>query len=86
MMTLTLETPTGEKDAALNLRLPEDPAVWERLAVMLYDMRAVSQGKAAQIAGLTRAGFIDALGRHGVTPFQYEDEDDLRADVERAML
>ncbi len=89
-MTLTLRTPTQEtdqdteapgEDFVLNLRLPEDPAERERMAVLLYDLRAVSQGNAARIAGLTRAAFFDALGRHGVTPFQYDDADELRADL-----
>ena len=92
-MTLTLQTPKPEEDAdtgavagldapfALNLRIPEDPTQRERMAVVLYDLRAVSQGNAARIAGLSRAGFIDALGRHGVTPFQYDDAGELRADL-----
>ena len=33
-------------------------------------MRRVSQGRAAEIAGVSRAEFIDALGKHGVSPFQ----------------
>ena len=34
-------------------------------------MKQVSQGRAAEIAGLTRADFITALGRYKVSPFQY---------------
>ena len=41
-------------------------------AIKWYEMKQVSQGRAAEIAGLTRSEFIDALGRHGVTPFQYD--------------
>lgn len=81
-MTLKLETPTDQ----MNLRLPEDPKERERLAVMLYDMRTVSQGNAAKIAGLTRAGFIDALGKYGVTPFQYDSLEEMLADAEAARL
>ena len=39
-------------------------------AVKWYEQRRVSQGRAAEIAGLSRAEFIDALGRFGVSPFQ----------------
>ena len=68
----------------LTLDIPPDieAAKRERLAVALYDARAVSQGRAAQIAGLSRDAFIDALGRYGVTPFQYEGLDDLWSDLE----
>ena len=39
-------------------------------AAKWYELRRLSQGRAAEIAGLSRAEFIDALGRYGVSPFQ----------------
>jgi predicted HTH domain antitoxin len=44
-------------------------------AAKWYELRLVSQERAAQIAGLSRAEFIDALGRLGVSPFQCEREE-----------
>ena len=44
-------------------------------AVKWYEMRRVSQGRAAEIAGISRAEFIDALGRYGVSPFQQTAEE-----------
>ncbi len=44
-------------------------------AVKWYEMKTVSQAKAAEIAGLSRAEFIDALGRFGVSPFQYDSDE-----------
>lgn len=44
-------------------------------AVKWYEMGKVSQGKAAEIAGLTRAAFIEALSRFEVSPFQYSAEE-----------
>ena len=38
--------------------------------VKWYELRRVSQERAAKIAGLSRAEFIDALGQFGVSPFQ----------------
>ncbi len=35
----------------------------------------LSQGRAADIAGVSRVEFIDALGRFGVTPFQVDTEE-----------
>lgn len=40
-------------------------------AVKWYELGELSQGKAAEIAGLSRAEFIDALSRLKVSPFQY---------------
>ena len=39
-------------------------------AVKWYEMGLVTQGKAAEVAGLSRASFISALARYGVSPFQ----------------
>lgn len=50
-------------------------------AVKWYEMRTVSQGRAAEIAGVSRAEFIHALGRYGVSPFQ-QSADEVIADAE----
>jgi len=39
-------------------------------AVKWYELGLVSQSKGAEIAGVTRHEFLDALGRFGVSPFQ----------------
>lgn len=44
-------------------------------AVKWYELGRFSQGRAAEVAGLTRAGFIDALSRYQVSPFQYTAAD-----------
>jgi predicted HTH domain antitoxin len=44
-------------------------------AVKWYELGRISQGRAAEIAGLTRARFIDALTTYQVTPFQYTAEE-----------
>ena len=52
-------------------------------AVKWYELARVSQGRAAEIAGLSRAAFIEALGRYGVSPFQ-QTADEIIADAEAA--
>ena len=44
-------------------------------AVKWYELGRFSQGRAADIAGLSRAGFIDALARYKVSPLQYTAEE-----------
>jgi len=66
----------------------QDPETFARelriaAAVKWYEIRRVSQGRAAEIAGLSRGEFIDALGRYGISPFQQTAEE-LVQDAEEA--
>jgi len=49
-------------------------------AVKWYEIGEISQGKAAEIAGLSRVEFIQALSRYHVSAFQYTE-----ADLEREL-
>jgi predicted HTH domain antitoxin len=82
--TLTLELPD---DAFSALRSsPEEFARELRLAAAIkwYEMERISQGKAAEIAGLSRSAFIDALSRYRVSPIQGSPSE-LEAEVEQAL-
>ena len=46
-------------------------------AVKWYELRRVSQERAAKIAGLSRAEFLAVLGQYGVSPFQYTADEAL---------
>jgi predicted HTH domain antitoxin len=75
VVRVTIDIPEGSlaalrKDAsgfASELRLAA--------AVKWYEMQIVSQTRAAEIAGCSRAQFINELARYGVTPFQYSAEE-----------
>ncbi|HEY3353094.1 MAG TPA: UPF0175 family protein [Polyangia bacterium] len=75
MVRLIVDMPEGALAA-----LHKDPASFTRelrvaAAVKWYELRLVSQGRAAEIAGISRAEFLDCLGRFGVSPFQYGPEE-----------
>lgn len=75
MRTLTIDLP---ESAFAALRKAPDEFVREMriaAAVKWYEVGELSQGKAAEIAGLTRAEFINALSRFKVSPFQYTPEE-----------
>lgn len=72
---LTLTVPD---DAFSILRLePEAFGRELRLAAAIkwYELGRLSQSKAAELAGMSRAAFLDALGRYEVSPFQVTPEE-----------
>ena len=75
MVRMTIEMPESSLSALR--KDPQQFASEMRLAaaVKWYEMRMVSQGRAAEIAGLSRAAFLDALARFGVSPFQYSADE-----------
>jgi predicted HTH domain antitoxin len=71
MVQMTIEIP--EEALAALRKDPQDFARELRLAaaVKWYELKLLSQERAARVAGMSRAEFLDALGRFSVSPFQY---------------
>ena len=78
MIQLTIDMPEGALAA-----LHQDPLQFVRelrlaAAVKWYEMRRISQGRAAEIAGVSRSEFITALSQFGVSPFRRRPPRSLR--------
>jgi predicted HTH domain antitoxin len=82
-VSLTIDMPESVFSAIR--KSPSEFAAEMRLAaaVKWYEMGVVSQEKAAEIAGLTRADFISSLARFGVSPFQ-STADEITEDLRNA--
>ncbi len=70
MVSMTIDMPEGALAAMRKDSVGFAHEMRLAAAVKWYELRRVSQGRAAEIAGLSRAEFIAELGRFGVTPFQ----------------
>lgn len=71
MVQMTIEIPEEALGA-----LRKDPQGFARelrlaAAVKWYELQILSQERAANLAGLSRAEFLNALSRFRVSPFQY---------------
>jgi predicted HTH domain antitoxin len=75
MQTISINLP--ETAFAALRKSPDEFAREMRIAaaVKWYELGELSQGKAAEVAGLTRAEFINALSRFKVSPLQYTAEE-----------
>jgi predicted HTH domain antitoxin len=68
---MTIDMP---EEALASLRTDSEDFVRQlrvAAAVKWYELRRVSQERAAEIAGLSRVEFLVVLGQFGVSPFQY---------------
>jgi predicted HTH domain antitoxin len=82
MKTITIEVPDNLSVAVAESEDDLPRALRLAAAIQWYSQGLISQGKGAELAGLTRAEFIDALGQANVSALQTTVEE-LKAEMER---
>lgn len=82
-LSLTIEYPEKLPDALQTTRQDFEREARMAMAVKLFEMKRVSSGMAADLAGMDRASFLLSLHRYG-TPMIDLDEDELLSDVDNA--
>lgn len=84
MCKISIEIP----DAVLygtNMNLAETTSfARQALAMEYYTQKELSLGHCAEIAGMSQFEFIQYLGKHKVSIFQFDDEDEFLRDVANA--
>lgn len=75
MATLTIELPEGVLNALRQSPREAEKDVRLAAAIEWYRRGAISQGRAAEIAEISRAAFIDALASRKVDVFEVDLEE-----------
>jgi predicted HTH domain antitoxin len=80
---MTIEYPDALPDV-----LQETPEQFEReartaMAVKLFELKRISSGNAAELAGMDRVAFLLSLHQYGVSMIDYSKEE-LLSDIEHA--
>ncbi|MDR0738016.1 MAG: UPF0175 family protein [Prevotellaceae bacterium] len=73
----------------ITLKIPQNPKILPTfdfsvyLAAKLYEDEVLSAGQASSLANLSKRGFIELMGKYGVSPFSTKVED-LLEDINNA--
>jgi len=82
-MQLVIDYPQLLPDALQQTRADFEQEAKMAMAVKLFEMKRLSSGMAAKLAGVDRATFLLSLHRYGVAMIDLDDED-LLADLHNA--
>ncbi len=82
-MELRIEYPEFLPDVLQRTREEFEQEAKMAMAVKLFEMKRLSSGVAARLAGMDRVGFLLELHRYGSSMIDY-DEEELHSDIENA--
>ena len=82
-MQLVIDYPASLPDVLQKSRAQFEQEAKMAMAVKLFEMKRLSSGQAARLAGVDRVSFLLNLHRYGVSMIDL-DEDDLQADMQHA--
>ena len=82
-MQLVIDYPASLPDVLQKSREEFEQEAKMAMAVKLFEMKRLSSGQAARLAGVDRVSFLLNLHRYGVSMIDL-DEDDLQADMQHA--
>jgi predicted HTH domain antitoxin len=83
--TIDVSVPEGFEETISTTKEEVEDQVRLMAALKMFELGKLSSGHAAQLAGRTRAEFLEACGRYRVSVFNYSPEnagEELRRDVE----
>jgi predicted HTH domain antitoxin len=72
---LKIKYPSGFEQAVHMTKEEIEHHIRLMAALKMFELGKISSGKAAELAGMSRAEFFEACGRYRVSPFNYMDEE-----------
>ncbi len=84
---LKIKYPSGFEHAVHMTKDEMEQHIRLMAALKMFELGKISSGKAAELAGMSRADFLEACGRCRVSVFNYPDEEvqpEIRKDLEAA--
>jgi predicted HTH domain antitoxin len=88
MGEVTIPYPAGLEESVQTTAGEVQQQIRLMAALKMFELGKLSSGKAAELAGLSRVGFLDACARYKVSVFNYsadELETEIRQDLEHAV-
>jgi len=82
---LKIKYPSGFEHAVHMTKEEMEYHIRLMAALKMFELGKISSGKAAELAGMSRAEFFEACGRYKVSPFNYQDEEaeeEIKKDLE----
>ena len=84
---LKIKYPAGFEHAVHMTKEEMEQHIRLMAALKMFELGKVSSGKAAELAGMSRAEFFEACGRYRISVFNYpgeEIEEEIKKDFETA--